>query len=87
MGFVELLAAVLLFVPLCCAAISDYRYMIVPNWVSGTIALGFFVFAAGNWSDIDLQMHLLIAGVFFGAALICWFAGWLGGGVHTATYE
>lgn len=76
----DVLAGLLLFIPLCIAAVSDYRYMIVPNWVCGLIALGFVVFAANHWSGIDLQMHLLIGGVMFGIALVCWFAGWLGGG-------
>ena len=80
MVILDILAAILLFAPLCFAAISDYRHMIVPNWVSGLIALGFVIFAAGHWAAIDLQMHLVIAAVFFGIALICWFAGWLGGG-------
>lgn len=80
MAILDVLAAIMLFAPLCFAAINDYRHMIVPNWVSGLIALGFVVFATAHWSAIDIQMHLVIAAVFFGIALICWFAGWLGGG-------
>ncbi|MGI9463265.1 MAG: A24 family peptidase [Aestuariivirgaceae bacterium] len=76
----KLLAAALLIASLCYAAISDFRHMIVPNWVCGLIALGFAIHAAANWPAIDLQMHLLIAGLFFGIALVFWFAGWLGGG-------
>ncbi|MGI9462549.1 MAG: A24 family peptidase [Aestuariivirgaceae bacterium] len=80
MVILDILAGALLFVPLCIAAVTDYRHMIVPNWICGLIALGFVLFAAAHWSEIDLQMHLLIAGILFGIALICWFAGWLGGG-------
>ncbi len=77
---VKMMAAALLFVPLCYAAISDARHLIVPNWICGLIALGFIIHAFDKWPMIDLQMHMLIAGVFFGIALVCWFAGWLGGG-------
>ena len=74
------MAALLLFVPLVYAAISDFRAMIVPNWISLAIVAGFVVFVAASWPQIDLQMHLVIGAVFFGISLVCWFAGWLGGG-------
>ncbi len=80
MAILDIVSATLLFVPLGFAAVSDYRHMIVPNWASGLIALSFAVFAAARWTAIDLEMHLVIAAVFFGISLIFWFAGWLGGG-------
>lgn len=80
MVILKMLAALLLFVPLCFAAISDFRHMIVPNWASGLIALGFLPFAVVSWGVIDVQMHLVIGAVFFGVSLLCWLAGWLGGG-------
>ncbi len=80
MILLDIVAALLLFAPLCVAGVSDYRHMIVPNWTSAAIVLGFVVFAAAHWSQLDISMHLVIAGVFFGLSLLCWFLGWLGGG-------
>lgn len=65
---------------LCFAVVSDFRTLIIPNWVSIALIALFAVFAAMHLDMRSTLAHLAVAGVVFAVALVFFLAGWMGGG-------
>jgi prepilin peptidase CpaA len=62
------------------AAIADLTTFTIPNWVSGTLVLGFGAYALVRWNDIPVIFHLVLGAATFMICVVFWKLGWLGGG-------
>lgn len=64
-----------------CAMVSDLRTMLIPNWISVSLVVAFFLFipfSALSWSQIGFYMLTSL-----GMLVVCFGAftrGWIGGG-------
>jgi prepilin peptidase CpaA len=62
------------------AAICDLTTFTIPNWVSGTLALGFVPYALLRWNGIPLTFHIVLGLATFAICVVFWKLRWLGGG-------
>ena len=62
------------------AIVSDIRYMKIPNWVSGILAIGFLLYCALLWPNIEILAHLEVTLVVFLLSFLFYYFNWLGGG-------
>jgi len=82
MAYNLLLAAITLVYVfcLCFAIVSDFRTLIIPNWVPVTLVALFAVFAAIHLDWRGALAHLTVAALVFVIALFFFLARWMGGG-------
>jgi prepilin peptidase CpaA len=64
----------------CYAIISDFRTLLIPNWISVTLVAAFAVFAAMHLKADALPGHLMTMGILLVLSICFFVAGWIGGG-------
>jgi prepilin peptidase CpaA len=65
---------------LCFAIVSDFRTLIIPNWVPVALVSLFALFAAMHLDWRGVLAHMTVAAVVFVIALVFFLARWMGGG-------
>jgi prepilin peptidase CpaA len=65
---------------ICYAIVSDFRHLIIPNWIVVFLTVAFAAFAAVHLEPAAIPIHVGVAAVLF--LLFCAFfvAGWVAGG-------
>jgi prepilin peptidase CpaA len=67
-------------VAICYAVVSDFRNLIIPNWIVLTLAAAFAVFAALYLEPATIPGHVGVAAVLFALFTAFFVAGWVAGG-------
>src|SRR5262245_15572251 len=62
------------------AIVSDIRHLKIPNLVSGILALGFLLYCALFWPNVDILPHFQITLVVFVLSFLFYYFRWLGAG-------
>jgi prepilin peptidase CpaA len=65
---------------LCFAIVSDFRTLIIPNWVPVALVSLFAPFAAMQLDWRGALAHVAVSAVVFAIALVFFLARWMGGG-------
>jgi prepilin peptidase CpaA len=65
---------------LCYAIVSDFRTLIIPNWVPLALVSVFVIFASVHLDRRMVLAHLAVAVVIFAIASAFFIARWMGGG-------
>ena len=76
----QLFFAALFVFPVAFAVISDARWMRIPNWITAVLAAAFVPFAAVTLELREAALHVLIAGLLFGAMIYPFVNNWMGAG-------
>ena len=64
----------------CYAAISDYRCLKIPNWISLALCGAFLPYAAIFVTGSQFLGHIAAGGTVFAIAITLYALGWFGGG-------
>jgi prepilin peptidase CpaA len=73
-------AWVFFFVLLVCAVLCDLCWMRIPNWLTAMTALLFPLAALATPVPVAWMSHLAAGGLVFGACVLLFLFGWMGGG-------
>jgi prepilin peptidase CpaA len=65
---------------ICYAIISDFRTLLIPNWISVTLVGAFAIFAAMHLKADAVPGHLMTMGILLVLSICFFVAGWIGGG-------
>jgi prepilin peptidase CpaA len=65
---------------LCYAIVSDFKALIIPNWVPLALVSAFAVFAVTHLGWRNISAHVAIALLVFVVATAFFMARWMGGG-------
>jgi prepilin peptidase CpaA len=62
------------------AVVSDFRQLLIPNWIPVSLVAAFALYAALKLDSLTILHHLGIAGVVFLLMVGFFAAGWIAGG-------
>ena len=65
---------------MCYAVVSDFRELLIPNWIIVTLVAAFFLFAVLYLEPQVALWHFLVALVVLVTAAAFFAVGWIGGG-------
>ena len=65
---------------MCYAAVSDFRELLIPNWIMVTLVAAFPPFALLYLGPMDFLWHVLVASVVLALTTAFFVANWIGGG-------
>jgi prepilin peptidase CpaA len=64
----------------CYAIVSDFRNLIIPNWITIALVAAFAVFAGTYKDPQSILIHVALAALFFVLFTAFFIAGWVAGG-------
>lgn len=79
MNVISLFAASYVFL-LAFAAVSDYRKLLIPNWISIALIGLFFIFAAFVRPELPMMSHVGVAVAVLAVGLVLFALRWMSGG-------
>src|SRR5215510_7908251 len=65
---------------MCYAIVSDFRQLLIPNWIIITLIAAFLPFALLYLEPVSVLWHLLVALVVLAFAIVFFSINWIGGG-------
>jgi prepilin peptidase CpaA len=65
---------------MCYAVVSDFRALLIPNWIVATLGAAFAVFALLYLEPITALWHVLVALAVLSVTTIFFAISWIGGG-------
>jgi prepilin peptidase CpaA len=65
---------------ICYAIVSDFRNLIIPNWITIILTSAFLAFAAIYMESEAILVHVAVMGLVFLLFLAFFIAGWVAGG-------
>jgi prepilin peptidase CpaA len=65
---------------MCYAVVSDFRELLIPNWIIVTLVAAFPPFALLCLEPTDFLWHVLVASVVLALTTAFFVANWIGGG-------
>ena len=65
---------------MCYAVVSDFRELLIPNWIIVTLVAAFPPFALLYLEPTDFLWHVLVASVVLAFTTAFFMANWIGGG-------
>lgn len=64
----------------CYAIITDFRTLLIPNWISLTLVATFAVFAIFHVAAGAIGGHLFVTAIVLALSIVFFVLGWIGGG-------
>jgi prepilin peptidase CpaA len=65
---------------ICYAIVSDFRNLLIPNWITIILTSAFLAFAATYMEPGAILVHVAVMGFVFLVFLVFFIAGWVAGG-------